>query len=201
MTTHVNAAATLANTLRATEDGRAHLDACRSAVLHPATRSFTDAIGQPYNGWNEGQLAAYGCIDRLVAEGAVHKVRIPVDAVPGRDRDREGNQRKLADGLPPAFTAELCEGTSHHGDALLSWAADLMMPWVDGNSLETEGPLTDWTHTAPLEIGHTDASRTFLHLLESGIIARWPYRSADLWVFFFPTRATYLQWRQSAAVS
>jgi hypothetical protein len=182
---HAQAAENYGRKLRETEEGRALLASYRNMIEDRTGIEYTNAIGQPYGGWTDGQVAAYSRVHYLVATGKVAKLRIPVEASPGRDADREGNQRRLTEGLPDEFNAEIYEGNSHDGDALLSWPHDSVMPWIDGYGIESERRLCEWTNTAPLEIGYTDASRTLLHLGEGGIVARWPYGSEDIWLLFY----------------
>jgi hypothetical protein len=182
---HAQVAENYGRKLRQTEEGRALLASYRDMIEDRSGIDYTNAIGQPYGGWTDGQVAAYSRVHHMVATGKVAKLTIPVDASPGRDADREGNQRRLTEGLPPEFTAKVYAGNSHDGDALLSWPQEAVMPWIDGYGNESERPLCAWTNSAPLEIGHTDASRTFLHLTEDGIVARWPYGSDDIWLFFY----------------
>lgn len=184
---HAQAAERRGRELRETEEGRALLASYRNMIEDRTGIDYTNAIGQPYGGWTDGQVAAYSSVHYLVATGKVSKLTVPVGATPGRDADREGNQRKLTEGLPPEFSAEIYDGNSHDGDALLSWPQDTAMPWIDGFGNESERPLCEWTNTAPLEIGHTDASRTLLHLTEGGILARWPYGSDSIWILHYET--------------
>jgi hypothetical protein len=182
---HAQISENYARKLRETGEGRSLIASYRNMIEDRAGIEYTNAIGQPYGGWTDGQVAAYSRVHYLVATGKVTKLTIPVDAAPGRDADRDGNQRRLTEGLPAEFAAEVYEGNSHDGDALLSWDGDSVMPWIDGDGNESEHPLCSWTNCAPLEIGHTDASRTFLHLAEGGIVARWPYGSSDIWLLFY----------------
>lgn len=184
---HAQSAEKYGRKLRSTAEGRALIASYRDMIEDPVGIDYTNAIGQPYGGWTDGQVAAYSRVHYLIATGKVAKLTIPVGATPGRDADREGNQRRLNEGIPSEFTAEIYEGNSHDGDALLSWPEDSVMAWIDGYGNETEAPLCQWAHSAPLEIGHTDASRTMLHLAEGGIVARWPYGSEDIWLFFYAT--------------
>ncbi|MEU5097601.1 hypothetical protein [Streptomyces sp. NPDC020996] len=192
-TIHAHSAEQFAGKLRQTDDGRRILASYRDLIADRNARPYVDAIAQPYSGWSDGQVAALARVDALVASGAVRKVRVPVDATPGRDRDRAGNLGKLTRGLPPEFSAEVYEGLSHDGDGLLSWSPEAPMPWTDGRS-EFSEPLSAWHSWAPLEIGHTDASRTVLHLAQTGIVARWPYRSEDVWVFSFASYEAWADW-------
>ena len=187
ITIHARAANEYAAELQQTTGGRRILQSYRRMIEDQRGITYTNAIGQPYKGWSDGQVAAYSRVHYLIATGAVQEVIIPLGAYPGRDRGREANQRKLTEGLPPEFTAEVFEGLSHHGDAQLRWTAGAVMPWVDGYGNTSEAPLCSWTDNAPLEIGHTDASRTLLHLMETGVVARWPYESEDIHLFFFAT--------------
>ncbi|EGE40753.1 hypothetical protein GTY83_06880 [Streptomyces sp. SID4928] len=192
---HAQVAENYARKLRGTEDGRELIASYRDMIEDRAGIDYTHAIGQPYGGWTDGQVAAYSRVHYLIATGKVIKLIVPVGSSPGRDADRVGNQRRLTEGLPVEFVATVYEGNSHDGDARLSWPQDAVMPWIDGYGKEMERPLCPWADSAPLEIGYTDASRTFLHLTEGGIVARWPYGSDDIWLFFYAT----MQDREDAA--
>jgi hypothetical protein len=188
-TIHARIADNHARKIRKTEPGRLLIARYRDMIEDPAGGNYTDAIAQPYGEWSDGQVVSYAKVHHLVAIGNVTKVRIPVGEDPSRDRARDRNQNKLNNGLPPEFTAEIFPGVSHEGDGTLSWPQDAIMLWSDGHGNEVEQALCEWASEAPLEIGHTHASRTLQHLWESGIVARWPYGSEDVWLFFFTTLA------------
>ena len=175
-TLHARAAHKLARTFQQTDEGRQILATYRGMVDDPEGVGYTRAIAQPYSGWNEGQVAAFARVHHLIASGKVRVLVVPVGAKPSGDGARQTNQQKLTGGLPAEFTADVYEGLSHDGDALLGWAPDTEVPF-------------GWTDSASLEIGYTDASRTLLHLFEAGIVARWPYHSEDVWLFGFAEEA------------
>lgn len=185
-TYHARAAEQFAIKTRQSDHGRAVLSSYRELIAEPEARPYVRAIGHPYSGWSDGQVAALAKVDALITAGAVRAMLIPVGAKPGRDRDREGNAHKLAEGLPPEFSATVHDGTDHDGDAELSWGTETLPTW----------------HTcAPLEIGYTDASRTFLHLLDSGRVARWPYQSEDIWLIGFTSEDAWWSWRLDIVAS
>lgn len=197
--THIGRSAEhFARTLRATDEGRRVLAAAHDLIEDRECRPYIDAIGQPHKGWTEGEVAAFARVNSLVAAGGVQKVRIPVGSEPGRDSERLRNADTLRVGLPPEFSAEVYEGNSHDGDGLLSWR-DAAMPWVDEAGSQDVAQLLSWHPWAPLEIGATNASRTFLHLLETGTVARWPYHSDDIWVFGFVSIDAWAEWRNGPA--
>lgn len=179
-TLHARAAEGFASRTRQSEHGRAALASYQQLTADHGSAPYIRAIGHPYAGWTDGQVAALAKVDAFVRAGDVRAVLIPVGMTPSRDRHREGNGRKLTEGLPSEFTASVYDGTDHDGDGLLGWGP---------------GTLSSWCTSAPLEIGYTDASRTVLHLLESGRVARWPYGSEDVWLFSFTTEDAWWSWR------
>lgn len=189
--THAQVAEEYARKLRRTDQGRSLIASYREMVEDRTGIAYTNAIGQPFRGWTDGQIAVYARVHHLIASGRVAKLTVPVDAVPSRDAARTENEAKLTAGLPDEFTAEIYEGTSHDGDGLLSWPQGTAMPWIDGYGNQSTAKICDWADSAPLEIGHTDASRTWLHLMDYGMVARWPYGSQDIWFFYFPTAAAW----------
>lgn len=198
-TTHIGRSAEhFARTLRATQEGRRVLAAAHDLIEDRECRPYVDAIGQPHKGWTGGEVAAFARVNSFIAAGQVQKVRIPVDCVPSRDSERLRNEDTLKAGLPPEFSAEVYEGNSHDGDGLLAWC-DVAMPWVDDAGLQPVAQLLPWRPWAALEIGATNASRTFLHLLETGTVARWPYHSEDIWVFGFISFDAWAEWRNGPA--
>lgn len=198
LTHHASAAQCLADRLGQTSDGRAVLASYRKLIADSEARLYVRAIGQPFSGWTDGQVAALAKVDAFITSGQVRTALIPVGARPGRDVDREGNRAKLRRGLPPEFSAEVEDALNHFGDGSLAWT-DTPMPWTRGEGAEPSAPLSTWCTGAPLEIGHTDASRSLLHLLESGSLARWPYGSEDVWLFWFDRFDDWTAWRAAPA--
>ena len=181
-----DATETYAARLRATDQGRQILASHRDLIRDRSARPYVDAISQPYSGWTDGEVAALAQVHSFVTDGRVRKVRVPVEAEPGRDKDRDGNRALLAAGLPEEFTSVIYDGNSHQGDGLLSWTDDTPLPF------------SSWHTSAPLEVGYTNASRTYLHLLDTGIVARWPYGSEDIWIIGFADYDMWAEWRLAA---
>ena len=185
-TIHARAADEFANHLQETEDGRRSLAQYQQMIANPTYKEFTDAVAQPYSGWTTGQVAALGRVHTLVYAGHVRGIRIRLGVEPSKDAARDTNRAKLQR-LPEDFTATVHDGLSHDGDGILSWAPDIVADLPGG-----------WAKDAPLEIGHTDASRTFLHLAETGVVARWPYHSEDIWLFGFTSFTTWASWTEAS---
>jgi hypothetical protein len=174
---HAAAADEVAARWQQTPDGRerlAHADLWRR---DRANAGLLAVFGSPYRGWTTGQLAALATLLTLRDQRLIEIAYVPLGHIPRGDAARAENQAALAD-LPLGFTAEVYDGAACAGDCdgSLTIPDDLVIvdevDMAAGDRLER--PARPWSQI-PLEIGSTDASRTFLHLAESGAVARWPY--------------------------
>lgn len=171
---HVRASLQFARRLLCTEEGRKDLADTQRLLDDPEQQEYVNAVAQPYDGWSIGQVAALGRFNALFHLDVVKAVCVPVGAVPCVDGGQERNRAALRQGLPSCFTALVPDTDGPQGKGTLSWhpAAGSQMPGA-------------WTTSAPLAIGYADASQTLQHLFDFGMVARWPHRSTDLWVFGF----------------
>lgn len=139
-----------------------------------------NAIGQPWRAaWTLGQTWSYARVYHLLRTGSVVRVRVNVGTVPRQDRFRAENGAALSD-LPEPFVASVCQeqnGGDCDGDFAWAGPIQLSQGWDGGIA---DMPAFD---QVSLEIGSTSASRTLLHLVETGCVARWPYGSEDIWLF------------------
>jgi hypothetical protein len=140
-------------------------------------RTLVDVFGQPWRGWDVGQLFALACLDHLVTKGYATISEHYIAATPKSDKFRAANQAALRAHLDPQTTVSVDE--SQKGaemDGWLSWKKAIPAHNADSSGLEV--PIGG----APLEIGNTDASTTCLHLSRRGAVARWPYGHDTLYV-------------------
>jgi len=152
------------------------------------SHEYVDSIGQhgvrARSSWPMEQVAAFAEVHGMIARGTVAMVPVGTDGPPNRDDQREANAAALAD-LPDPFTAYV-NPTQNGADAdgFLSWsepievslATGLIERDVDGSTRPYSVHYRIPAGTAPLEIGSSLPSRTWLHLvLEGGSVARWPY--------------------------
>lgn len=182
MDTHAREAEEFARLLRQTEDGSKALDSCQQLLEDPEQNDFTAAVGQPYDGWTDGQLSALGQIAALYQGEEFDVIRIRVGAAPSNgypDVDR----CRLAK-LPDLFVPLVYDRPTPSGDGIFSWKAGASADLPCG-----------WAHSAPLSIGYADASRTFQHLTDRGAVARWPHGSEDLWLFGFTSFTSWVAWK------
>jgi hypothetical protein len=163
---------------------------------HPATfdDDYAAAIGQTLRsvpaGWPMEQVAAFAAVHTMVCAGEVAQVLIGasgLDGGPVLDSHRDENAAKLAE-LPAPFQAAV-DAAQRGGDCdgTLKWDAPITMDAASGlvllascrDAVKHPVPIvaTAAAGWAPLEIGSTMASRTLLHLLQEGAVARWPYGS------------------------
>lgn len=174
-TIHEDAARSLADELMQTDDGREALAFTNSWMRDPENKIKLDIFGQPHGGWAVEQVAALYRILSLVSEDAIRMTYIPVGTAPYSDRARKENRAALA-GLPYGITAEVYDGLSHVGDGCVQIPDGLVV--VDDSDRDLSGRVEKAPPKlgyVPLEIGYTLASRTLLHLLDHGAVARWPY--------------------------
>lgn len=132
--------------------------------------TLREVFGQPYGGWDMGQLVALACLDHMVTKTFLVLSELHVGDKPRGDRFRKENQAALNRLLPPGTSVEV-DPNQHAGemDGWIDWASPIPFTAGDGMTGEIEAG------GAPLEIGHTDATTTCLHLCRHGAVARWAY--------------------------
>lgn len=163
---------------------------------HPAAfdDGYVAAIGQMFqtgpSWWPMEQIAAFAAVHTQICSGEVAQVLIGaegLDGGPHEDARRAENTARLAH-LPSPFHAAV--DALQHGadcDGALKWDAPIKADAASGavlldacrQGVKQPVPIvaTVASGWAPLEIGSTMASRTLVHLLEAGAVARWPYGS------------------------
>ncbi|MCL3994862.1 hypothetical protein [Streptomyces lavenduligriseus] len=134
------------------------------------------------NIWPAEQAAAYLRVHAGLMSGEFARVEIAVGAHPSADAERRKNGQKLAV-LPQPFHAAVDQDQNFaDADGQFWWSTPIKVEksvgvsYYDHNSrypvltseLVSEGAV-------PLEVGVTKASRTLLHLMHGGGVARWPY--------------------------
>lgn len=146
----------------------------------PANRDLCDIYAQPFSAWTPGQLAALSLLITAGRAGDIEITGVEVGQEPRRDSARRENQMALSQ-LPHGIKAEVyIEGDCHDSDGDVDIPDGLQI--VDTTEqAATPAQARGWTKI-PLEIGHTDATRTWLHLCQEGALARWPYGSDVLYV-------------------
>lgn len=182
METHAREAEEFARLLRQTPDGSKALDSCQQLLEDPEQRDFTAAVGQPYDGWTDGQLSALGKVAALYYGEQFDVVRIPAGACPSNGSP-DVDRARLAK-LPDLFVPLVYDRPTEDGDGIFSWRAPA-----------APGLPCGWAHSAPLSIGYADASGTLQHLTQRGVVARWPYGSEYVWLFGFTSFTAWVTWK------
>lgn len=137
---------------------------------------FVDVVMQ--RGWSGLKLAdafAFANIWAWVQNGDVALVRIGLFGTPAPDAEIETNRARLSTLVEP-FKAEVWNGTAD-SDGFLSWDREIALD-CQPRPRRADGAPTAHPRRpgrAPLEIGLTRSSRTFMHLAAEGAVARWPY--------------------------
>jgi hypothetical protein len=169
-----SAAQVLAETRQALRSGR--MDA-----------TYRDRIGQTQHRaayWPPEQAAAFLRVHAGLTSGEFAVALLEVGEVPAGDADRRVNAERLAR-MHPAFAARLdAEQSNAEGDGEVCWTASIRAQRSTGRPISggaTPSPQLSAHEVppgcVPLEIGLTFPSRTLLHLLKHGGVARWPYQS------------------------
>ena len=148
---------------------------------------YRDRIGQTQHRaayWPPEQAAAFLRVHTGLMSGEFAMTLLEVGEVPAGDADRIINAERLAH-LHPAFTARPdAEQSNAERDGEMCWTAPIRAQRSTGRaSSDGAAPSPEVTvyevppGCVPLEIGLTFPSRTLMHLLKHGGVARWPYRS------------------------
>lgn len=149
---------------------------------------LVDIFVQDYRG--PGRLGlveahAFNCFASDLFSGKLKIVGIQAGGTPCGDKDVAGNNSKLFD-LPRPFTAKFFGGSGDN-DGFLKWDSPAFVKHLDCE-LKTRRGFHCRKHAsklkpgcAPLEVGTTTASTTFLHL-RHGPLARWPYGSEAIFL-------------------
>jgi hypothetical protein len=156
---------------------------------------YVDAIGQMHRSrpgaWPPHQAAAFLQMHTRTGSGLYAIVRVEVGTAPHADAERDANASALND-LPEPFVADLDLGQkAADEDGTLHWTQDITAIRCTGvvqlMNCAAQVPVTMPAVVAPgsipLEVGTTLPSRTLLHLVEDGGVARWAYGSTDLYLF------------------
>jgi len=154
------------------------------------TGHYDSTIGQTHQSpryWPNHQIAAYMRVYAELAVGNYAFGWVHVGATPGPDADREENADKLRN-LAPGIHAEvdLAQNMADQ-DGSLTWTDPMRGLKLSGATYRAacgvgEQPFITFPcdlapRWAPLEIGYTLPSRTMLHMIEDGAVARWAYGS------------------------
>jgi hypothetical protein len=193
---HESAAQKMFNELMETPDG-----ALTYQIVHAGLRDgrwserYMDAIGQhgvrSRTSWPQNQVAAFGFVHLSVVRGEVALVPVSTLGTPRRDSCREENAAALAN-LPHPFVAEVdADQNCGDCDGIIKWTEPIEVTVCSGLSERTDSgvllpvPLHVMIQPgeAPLEIGSSLPSRTWLHLREDRAVARWPYGHDSFMLF------------------
>lgn len=143
----------------------------------PSEVAACDVFMQTHLNYGDPITAGYVCnaLNVLLDDNDAAMFAIQVGATPHQDAQRRLNAELLAD-LPEPFSCHLETSTNEY-DALLLW--DPVAPWAP-NTLHHAFRLL---RSVPLEIGRSNPETLYLHALQSGGFARWPYGSEWIYVY------------------
>jgi hypothetical protein len=141
------------------------------------------------------QFWAIAQLRTLWREGLISYCNIDIGHEPGRDRDLERHRSLLQgekehvsmDGLREVLRiegdVENGAGAGAEDDGTLTLLNDAKFDVCFGSVAKPKKTGVKRVLAGacfPLEIGYTSASRTYLHLIQEGCVARWPYGKTSL---------------------
>lgn len=141
---------------------------------------LADFLAQGRDRWSIYDGYALLVLLRWWVGGFISFASARVGVGPAADKMVDENNARLAR-LPSGFEAEFVPmiGSSYCDDGAFEWVKPLALEvFVDGAVRIYEHE--PWS--LPLEVGRTLASRTLLHIEQSGGVARWPYGSRHITV-------------------
>lgn len=152
----------------------------------PQLTWLVTALGQPHFGWTNGELAMLYRLMTAWKNGEIAVTQLPVGTQPHRDAARAENAaalealQRIGDG--DLFRAKVNQTQRHaEGDGTLHWTRRIIL-----GARSPEHPreeivaVVNGPGDAPLEIGSSNASTTFMHLAGGGNLARWAYGSDNV---------------------
>ena len=140
---------------------------------------------------------AFAVLHARMCQGDILACDLHIGQSPSADRMVDTNLDKLRRGLSglrstaagvavPLFDVDLWCGLSDQ-DGSLSWS-----PYLEFHVFEDGQPShTKWVaceYPAPVEVGSQAAGKTLVQLNTLGMLARWPYGSDTVRVFYVPSR-------------
>lgn len=128
---------------------------------------------QPYTIYDAYCLQS---IQEQIDDGRIVHFAVPIGGRAAANVDRERNQALLST-LPPDFQGHF-HGTSPGEDGYLEWNAEVVV-----TTIPTARQVRLPANRIPLEVGFTQASTTWGHLLNRTGLARLPYGTDRISVF------------------
>lgn len=151
--------------------------------------AYRDRIGQTQRRaayWPPAQAAAFLRVHTGLMSGEFAVSLLEVGEIPVADAAREMNAERLQR-LHPAFSARLStDQAGADADGELCWSQPIRAQRSTGKASTETGdgrtrpevmPFEIPPGCIPLEVGSTYPSRTLMHLIKHGGVARWPYES------------------------
>ncbi|MFD6490700.1 hypothetical protein [Streptomyces sp. NPDC060188] len=188
---HVEMASTLLDRMLFSERSAASLARARLRLRSEnLDANYVASLGQTQFGpssWPPEQAAAYLRLHTGLMRGEFGRVGIDVSHSPDSDANREQNASRLGE-LPHPFRATVdVEQNFADCDGRLQWVKPIRIERSVGAAYYDHGlpsPILLAQEivgsAVPLEIGVSHPSRTLLHLLQEGGVARWPYGSSTV---------------------
>jgi hypothetical protein len=147
--------------------------------------NYQAALGQPHYGWTPGELYQFALLHTATHLDDLARVRIEVGTDPYRDACREENAAALADIAEPFVASLDMHQKTAEGDGKLWWTEEITLSVTEGG-VDTEATIPACRNPVgvTLEVGSCNASTVRWHLAQHGAVARWPYGSEEIWLFY-----------------
>jgi hypothetical protein len=131
------------------------------------------------------ELDALATILVWIDGGLLTACRIQVGNTPGYDRDVEYNNQCIKH-MPAPFSGCFKGGDGGDNDGQIRWNAPVNLNMiVNGTEYKTVLSPETIPDRAPLEVGYTNYSTSYQHLIEEGALARWAYGSEDIYLLHY----------------
>jgi hypothetical protein len=145
---------------------------------------YVNTIMQPFrhSRYDMNDAYVFGNVHAKILSGEIVTAKIYVGSDPAHDDQIFLNQQKL-NRLPFPFSAEFApqQGGGAHDDGVFEWEQPIKLS--KHISFDKTEPVAVPPGSAPLEVGYTNASKTWEHIIGRDRLARWPYFSD--WITLF----------------
>lgn len=160
------------------------------------SQNYLDSIFQHWKGVVDIYDAyMFAQIHAMIGTGALARVSIGVGEIPLGDKAKQENNKRLSH-LHELFEAEFYGGSGYGADGYLRWSGDIRMELTPTNA--PTSIIEVRAGEAQLEVGYQRVEKTYFQLMESRFLARWPYGSKDITLFYLVKlpKSTSDEWKK-----
>jgi hypothetical protein len=139
--------------------------------------AFCDEFGQTFHSTSIYDAAAFSRIMQIFTENELACCKVKVGEEPGADKDTEYNNNVLKNIICDSIN-RACFFDGNDCDGYIQTALPIDFELASREFIKVS------PRQFPLEVGYTQFSRTLLHIVEEGCLARWPYGSCNITLFY-----------------